>query len=353
MIDNTEEFLEIISMTDHFEQQKAEPMSVLPVATSSHTGRKWGVGFLIFLGLILLVLANVAFWAYFTLLNTNGWVAAVGPLSKDPQVAGMISQYVVGEVFAQADIQATTEEALPPQLQVFAGPLVVGLEQVADQAVTALVKSDGFNNIWVAFNRVSHSAITDVLKGKGDRLYFQDGNLTLDFNDVYNYIQDRLGVGDLDLIPQAEQGRIVLFSSRIVAVLQEVVSYLNLFGLLLPLLTILVFAAAVWVSLWRRQTVMWIGIVMTMAMFISLIVFGGARSSALVSIQDPFFREMGRAILNVLTHGLMVQTIFFMIVGIGLIIGAWQAAPDSTLRQWEASRKTKEAARMDSDSTSA
>jgi hypothetical protein len=52
---------------------------------------------------------------------------------------------------------------------------------------------------------------------------------------------------------------------------------------------------------------------------------------------------MGRAIVNTLTHGLMVQTIFFMILGIGLIIGAWQAAPDSALRQWDASRKEKEA----------
>jgi hypothetical protein len=37
-----------------------------------------------------------------------------------------------------------------------------------------------------------------------------------------------------------------------------------------------------------------------------------------------------------------VQTIFLLIVGIGLIIGAWQAAPDSALRQWDASRKEKE-----------
>ena len=325
-------------MTDQNEQQTF-------VKNDSHTGRKWGVGILIFLGLILLMLANVTFWAYSTLLNTNGWVAAVGPLSKDPAVAGMISQYVVGQLFEQADIEQAAEEALPPRLQIFAGPLVVGLEQVADQTVTALVMSDGFNNIWVAFNRISHTAILDILKGNGDRLYFQDGNLTLDFNDVYNYIQDRLGIGDLNLIPQAQEGRLVLLSSRQVAVLQEVVSYLTVLGLLLPLLTILVFVAAVWVSLWRRQTVMWIGGVMTFAMFVSLIVFSSVRSSAMVSILDPFLREMARAIVNNLTHGLMVQTIFFMIVGIGLIIGAWQAAPDSALRKWEASRKEKEAAK--------
>jgi len=312
------------------------------IKKDSHTGRKWGVGFLVFLGLILLVLANLAFWAYFTLLNTNGWVAAVGPLSKDPAVAGMVSEYVVGELFTQADIQADVAEALPPELQLFAGPMVVGMENVADQAVTALIMSDAFNNIWVAFNRVSHTAITDILKGQGDRLYFQDGNLTLDFNDVYNFIQDRLNIGELDLIPQAEQGRLVLFSSQQVAVMQEVVSYLTALGLLLPLLTILVFGAAVWVSLWRRQTVMWIGGVMAVAMLVSLILFSGVRSSALVSITDPFLREMGRAIINNLTHGLMVQTIFLLIVGIGLIIGAWQAAPDSALRQWDASRKEKE-----------
>ena len=52
---------------------------------------------------------------------------------------------------------------------------------------------------------------------------------------------------------------------------------------------------------------------------------------------------MAKAILNVLTHGLMVQTIFFMVVGLLMIIGAWQAAPDSALRQWEASRKEKQA----------
>jgi magnesium-transporting ATPase (P-type) len=167
--------------------------------------------------------------------------------------------------------------------------------------------------------------------------------LTLDFNDVYRYLQDRLDLGELDLIPQAEEGRLVLFSSQQVAVMQEMVTYLTTLGLLLPLLTIVVFGVSVWVSLWRRQTVMWIGIVMTVVMFISLMVFSGARSSALVSISDPFLREMGRAIVNTLTHGLMVQTIFFMILGIGLIIGAWQAAPDSALRQWDASRKEKEA----------
>jgi hypothetical protein len=330
-------------MTEQNTQQTDTIGAAQPAAASRHSGRKWAVGMLIFLGAILLTLANVAFWAYFTLLNTPGWVAAVGPLSKDPAVAGLVSQYAVGQLFEGVDVQGLAEEALPPELQILAGPLTMGLEQLAEEAVTRLVMTDAFNNVWVAANRTGHGIAMDILKGRGDRLYFREGDLVLDFSDIVGgisgFLQDQVGIKDVNLFPQAGGGRLVLMSSYQVAVLQEVVSYLTAIGLLLPLLTIVAFGAAVWASLWRRQTVIWIGSVMAVAMFVSLIVFSGVRSSALVSIQDPFLRELGRAIVSVVTHGLMVQTIFFFILGLLLVIGGWQAAPDSALRRWDASRK--------------
>jgi hypothetical protein len=336
-------------MTEQTNQQTDSIVVAQPAATSRHTGRKWAVGILIFLGAILLVLANVAFWAYFTLLNTPGWVAAVGPLSKDPAVAGLVSQYAVGQLFEQVDVQGLATEVLPPELQILGGPLAMGLEQLADEAATRLIMTDAFNNVWVAVNRTGHGIVMDILKGRGDRLYFQEGDLVLDLSDLFggvsDFLENQLGVKDVTLFPQAGGGRFVLMSSYQVAVLQEVVSYLTAFGLLLPLLTLLAFGAAVWVSLWRRQTVIWIGSVTAVAMLVSLIVFSGVRSSVLVSIQDPFVRELGRAIAQVVTHGLFVQTIFFLIMGILLIIGGWQAGPDSALRRWEASWKEKEAAK--------
>jgi hypothetical protein len=327
--------------------QQTDTIGAAQPAASRHSGRKWAVGILIFLGVILLTLANVAFWAYFTLLNTPGWVAAVGPLSKDPEVAGLVSQYAVGQLFEGVDIQGLAAEALPPELQIAAGPLTMGLEQLAQEATTQLITTDAFNSVWVAANRTGHGIAMDILKGRGDRLYFQEGDLVLDLRDIVGgisgFLEDQLGVEDVNLFPEVGSGRLVLMSSYQVAVLQEVVSYLTAVGLLLPLLTIVVFGAAVWVSLWRRQTVIWIGSVMVVAMFVSLIVFSGVRSSALVSIQDPFLRELGRAIIYVVTHGLFVQTIFLLIAGLLLVIGGWQAAPDSALRRWEASRKEREA----------
>ncbi|MGB2911834.1 MAG: hypothetical protein WBB55_14730 [Anaerolineales bacterium] len=321
--------------------------------TSRHTGRKFAIDLLVVLGLILLAVGNLVFWARFTLLNTNGWVTAVGPLSKDPTVSGILSQYVVGELFAQVDVEQSLAEALPPKLQIFSAPLAVGVQQFADNTVNSLIQSDAFNTVWVGVNRTGHTAIISVLKGEGDKLYMQDGQLTLDLSDVYNFVENKFGLTDLDLVPAASGGKLVLFESQQVAYLQEIVSYLNTFGLLLPLLGILAFVLAWFVYLWRRETLIWIGIVLALTMLVSLIVFSVVRSNILVNVANPMLRDLGRQILYVVTHGLFVQTVFGMIVGILLAIGAWQSTPDSTMSKWEASLKGKSASKKASEDTSA
>jgi len=335
------------------EGQASASQAAEPGDTSSHTGRKFAIGTLIVLGLILLAVGNLAFWARFTLLNTNGWVTAVGPLSKDPTVSSILSQYVVGELFAEIDIEQSLEEALPPELQMFSAPLETGIQQLADNTVTSLIQSDAFNTVWVGVNRAGHTAIIAVLKGEGDRLYMQDGQLTLDLSDVYNFVENKFGITDLDLVPAASGGKLVLMESQQVAYMQEIVSNLNTFGLLLPLLGILALIIAWFVSLWRRETLIWIGIVLALTMLASLIVFSLVRSNILISVADPMLRDLGRQIFYVVTHGLFVQTVFLMIVGILLAIGAWQSAPDSAMMKWEASLKEKSATKKASEDTSA
>ncbi len=334
------------------ESQASASQAAEPGDTSSHTGRKFAIGTLIVLGLVLLAVGNLAFWARFTLLNTNGWVAAVGPLSKDPTVSSILSHYVVGELFAEVDVEQSLGEALPPELQLFSAPLAIGVQQLADNAVTSLIQSDAFNTVWVGVNRAGHTAIMAVLKGEGDRLYMQDGQLTLDLSAVYNFVENKFGLTDLDLIPAASGGKLVLLESRQVAYMQEIVSNINTFGLMLPLLGILAFVAAWFVSLWRRETLIWIGIVLALTMLVSVIVFSLVRSNILINVADPMLRDLGRQIIYVVTHGLFVQTVFLMIVGILLAIGAWQSTPDSTMSKWEASLKEKRATKKASEGTS-
>jgi hypothetical protein len=181
----------------------------------------------------------------------------------------------------------------------------------------------------------------------------QDGQLTLDLSDAYNFVENKFGLTDLDIAPAANGGKLVLMESQRVAYLQEIVSSLNTFGLLLPLLGILAFVAAWFVSLWRRETLIWIGIVLALTMLVSVIIFSVVRSNILVNVANPMLRDLGRQIIYVVTHGLFVQTVFLMIVGILLAIGAWQSTPDSAMSKWEASLKEKRASKKASEDTSA
>jgi hypothetical protein len=165
-------------------------------------------------------------------------------------------------------------------------------------------------------------------------------------------VENKFGLTDLDLVPAASGGKLVLLESQQVAYMQEIVSSINSFGLLLPLLGILAFVAAWFVSLWRRETLIWIGIVLALTMLVSVIVFSLVRSNILVNVADPMLRDLGRQIFYVVTHGLFVQTVFLMIVGILLAIGAWQSTPDSTMSKWEASLKAKRATKKASEGTS-
>jgi len=194
--------------------------------------------------------------------------------------------------------------------------------------------SDAFNTVWVGINRAGHTAVMRVLSGSGDVLYMKSGQLVLDLSDIYNFIGDTFNIQNLNLVPEAQDGKLVLFTSKQVAVMQETYSYINTFGLLMPLLSFLAFGFAILVSMWRRLTLLWIGIASAVAMLISLIVYEASSSSAFVSITDPLLRYLAREIWRVVSHGYLVQTVFFMIIGVLLAIGAWQAAPDSWFMQW-------------------
>ena len=295
----------------------------------SHTGRKFAVGALIVLGLILLAAGSVLFWARFTLLNTHGWVSAVGPLSKDPATAGIISQYVVGELFAHQDVEGSLADALPPKMQPLSKPLTSGIEHIVGGYATQLVSSDAFHTVWVDVNRIGHFAVMRALKGKGDKLYMQDGKLTLDLSDATTFLENKLGPLDLGIAPASNGGKLVLFENQQVADLQQIVSAVNILGLLAPLLGILAFAAAMYVSLWRRETLLWIGIGLAAAMLLSLIVFFYSSSNILVNAAEPVLRDLGTQIIHVVTQSLYSQTIFLMLTGILIAIAAWKSDPDS------------------------
>jgi hypothetical protein len=307
-----------------------------------HGWRRFAVVLLIVLGSVVAALANMTWWVRDVVLDTDAWVAAVGPLSQDEVIVDAVSAYATGEVFEAFDAQALAQEVLPQELTFLSGPLVSALEELIRDVVARLVASDQFNAIWIAANRAAHTAFIGALHGGGEGLLnLTDGKLILDFSDIFGFVQGSLGVDALDLFGDTGWGTFVLFESRQVAVIQQVLNTLDALGLWLIIGALAILFVAWLVSLWRRSTLLWIGLALAITMTLSLILFALTKPVVLASIADPLFRTVTGAIWDVVTRGLVWQTIFLLVVGVLLAIGAALAGPHPravAFRNWSSTQ---------------
>ncbi len=293
-----------------------------------HTGRRWVVGLLILLGCVLLAGGNAALWVRDVVLDTDTWVSTVAPLPRSEVVAGTLSVYVVGEIFHAVDVEGAAQEALPEEFAVLSGPLVGVLRDLAGDSVTKLIQSDQFNAVWVTANRAAHAVAMEALRGDRSLLYLEDGALTFDLSDVFASIENTLGLQNLGLFTGEEApGKIVLFTSQQVALVQQVLAAIDTVGTLLPLLALVTFVVAWLLSLWRRRTLMWIGIGVVITAALSLVVIAIAQPAVLAGILDPLIRALADEIWDVVLNGLIWQTVLLGILGLLVALGAWVAGP--------------------------
>lgn len=292
-----------------------------------HRGRRWAVGLLILLGCILLAGANITSWVRGVVLDTDTWAATVGPLTKNDVIVDAISLYVVGEMFDALDVGQMAQEALPAEVRPLSGPLVGVLQDLVHDAVATIIQSDQFNAVWVALNRTIHGIVMAVLRGEGDLLYLRDGQLTVDFSDLLGFVEGALDLKALGLFDDEGWGKVVLLESHQVAALQQAVSIIDTVGVVLPLLALATLLIAWLVSLWRRSTVLWIGIGVAVTMGLSLILFALVQPMVLAYIADPLMRTVSQAVLDVVIRGLVIQTILLLLIGLLLAGGAALAGP--------------------------
>lgn len=291
-----------------------------------HRGRGWAVGLLVVLGVILLAVANVTVWLRSVVLDSDTWAITVGPLTQNETVANAVSFYVVDSLFELVDLEQAIGEVLPSEYSFLGGPLTSVVQNLAQDTATKLIQSDQFNTVWVALNRTAHRAIMAVLRGNGDLLYLREGQLTIDLSDIFDSVADALGLGRLPVL-QNVQTRFVLLESWQVAVVQQVLGVIDTVGVVVPLLAFGFLLLAWLISLWRRRTLMWIGIGTAVAMALSLIGFALAQPLVLVNIVDPFVRLLAGEILGVLARGLYIQTVAILVIGLLVVAGTALAGP--------------------------
>ena len=241
---------------------------------------------LVALTVIVFTVTVPAVWGARTVLNTDRYVATVGPLAEDPAVQASIAAKLTDQVFSALNVEGTVSSILAEigkRATVLAAPLTTAVRGFVQEQVLKVVQSDAFQTFWVEANRFVHTQVLAILRGEGDTVSTVEGKVLLNLLPLVNLALGSIervatdlvgrdvtlptiqeGEAPSESITKLEQalgvdlpdsyGQIVVYDSEDLEALQQALNTLErLLVLLLILIPILV-AASLWVSTRRRRT---------------------------------------------------------------------------------------------------
>jgi hypothetical protein len=297
-------------------------------------------------------------WLNRQLLNTNNWTNTSGRLLEDPHVQQALSIYLVDELFKSVDVSAKLQTALPSELQGLAGPLSAGLRQVAGQAVPQLLATAQVQELWRRSNRAAHAQLLRVLNGGTKTLSTSGGEVALNLHELLTELAAQLGLSSqlesarsklaggtgaaarsaaqekLGVTLPADGGRIVILRVNQLRTAQDIVKDIRGLSLVLPLLSLALFALALWLAAgWRRvvlRTTGWCFFGIGVALLLIRRVGGEEVVSGLVS--DQTFKAAAQASWSIGTSLLYAIAAAMILYGLVLVCAAWLVGPTRSAR---------------------
>jgi hypothetical protein len=262
--------------------QPARPAPPPPPPTRRGGTLRWvGVGVLLALVALLAPLSVVATWVHDGISDTDRYVETVTPLAADPAVQNAVAARVTDAIFTRLDVQAVTQEAvdaladqgLPPRatasLSALVTPMVNGVHGFVEDAVGRLIRSDEFQQAWVAANREAHTQMVAVLTGRtGETIQVEGNTVSVNLAAVVDAVKTRLqdaGFALAERIPTVNAQFTIMESADITRA-QTAFRALSALARVLPIVALLLLAAAVALAPSRRKALVIGGFVVAASM---------------------------------------------------------------------------------------
>ena len=183
------------SEAERLAEENARLRAELAAATptvSRRRVRRTIAAFLAGLTAVLLVVGVVAQWTSQTALDTDKFVARVGPVVEDPTVRAGLATELGNQLVSVLDLPTRVGNVLPDNLRFLAGPISAGMETVVRRSVTKLVDSEQFITLWYAALRLAHTQVVTVLTGSNEPVQVVNGQVVVNLLGVIGQVLDQL-----------------------------------------------------------------------------------------------------------------------------------------------------------------
>jgi hypothetical protein len=290
-------------------------------------GRAIGAWIALVLAGLLLLLSSFAVWVNRVALNTDVFVDTSSELLEDDAIRSAVATRAVDELYAEVDVASLLEDRLPDDYQSLSGPAAAGLRQASYEIVDRALERPAMQKLWAISLEQSHLTLVQVLEGGGDRVSTDEGIVSLDLRPIVLDTAERIGLRDEveDRLPQ-NAGVIEVLRSDELDTAQNAFQLLKALAWLLPILTLLMFALAVWLAGDRRRAVRRVGITVLVVGVLGLVaarITGNYVVDSLVADTDT--RTAAGNAWDILTELLRTSFRWLVLVGVLFLVAAWLA----------------------------
>ena len=307
--------------------------------------RRSVVGVLVALSCLLVVLSTTEVWAHRTLLNTGAFVGTVAPVFKNPAVTSAVAARATDQLFTELNVQARLKDALPPKASFAAVPVVNATKGFVAGQLASVMASPQFQAIWTATLTSMHQLLVAVLRGQHTAAVSTSGGyIVLNTVPLINQALGKVSglasnltgkpvtlpaITSADPPQQAvnklskalgvtlpsDFGQITLVKSSDLAQVQRGVKAFDRFTLVLPLVTIVLIALSLWLSVNRRRTLLQLAVGVSLLMIVERRVTLHEQSTLASGAHNP---QVAQIVLGDLLHGFFVLTAW--VLGVALVV---------------------------------
>ncbi len=210
---------------------------------------------LIVIATVLAVFSSLTTWVHTDALDTDAWVSTSEELLVNEEVTTAVATYLVNELYTQVDVAGALQQLLPGDLSGVAGALAGALREPVTNGIERVLESPQFAEIWVRANRLAHAEFVAILRDETrPAVSTADGTVTLNLREAIINVGTELGLPQsaLDRIPEGA-GQITIFQSNELKTAQTYVRVLDFLSWFLFLLTVGLYALAVYLAGGRRR----------------------------------------------------------------------------------------------------
>ena len=233
------------------------------------------------LGCVLAPVSVLGVWTANQVSDTSKYVANVSPLITQPAVKNALTDKISNAVSAQIDVQGVAKKAaaelssrgltrLGALISNFSGSIASGVDGLIHSTVAKIISNPLVARLWVHANRLAHTQLVKALSGQKSALSVSNGKVVIGLGPIIDKVKHRLAAHGLTLVNSLPpiNPTFPLFSAKYLVHAQSMYRLLTTLKWALPLLTLILLAAGIYVARRHRRALVGAGLGLAASMIV-------------------------------------------------------------------------------------